>query len=220
MKIAIDSIIDQHRLLALQALLADPAIYQDGLVTAGTAAADVKQNQQADANHLEVRGALRTLQQLLLQHTVFQSAARPAGFARLMFNRFGPGMAYGLHNDGAVIDGKRTDLSFTLFLSAPDSYDGGELVLHDVSGSATVKLAAGSLMLYPAGCLHEVKSVTRGERLALVGWLQSRVRCPSQREVLFNLESVLAGIAETEDNRNQRLQLQQVRGALLRMWMD
>ncbi|MBU1188291.1 MAG: Fe2+-dependent dioxygenase [Gammaproteobacteria bacterium] len=220
MHLAITNILPRDRLTALQSLLAEPDIFIAGDSTAGSAAAAVKHNQQAAPQHPEVKGALQLIEQLLARHSVFQAAARPARFARLQFSRYGVGMAYGLHNDGALIDGVRTDLSFTLFLSAPDSYDGGALLLHDAAGVESVKLAAGDLILYPSGCLHEVNRVTRGVRLAVVGWLQSRIRRADQRELLFNLDSVLSQLPESNDNTDCRLRLQQVRGGLLRMWLD
>jgi len=220
MHIAISQLLDQARVSALQSLLADPKIYVDGNRTAGVTAAKVKHNQQADPAHPEVIGALKVVQLQLEQHVIFQAAARPARFARLQFSRYLAGMAYGLHNDGAVIDGVRTDLSFTLFLSAPESYAGGELLLHDAHGIEPVKLAAGDLILYPGGCLHEVNQVTHGERLAVVGWLQSRVRRADQRELLFNLDTALSHLPPGADNSESRLRLQQVRGGLLRMWLD
>lgn len=220
MHIAITNILPRDRLTALRSLLAEPDIFVAGDSTAGSAAAAVKHNQQAAPEHPEVRGALQQIERLLTEHSVFQAAARPASFARLQFSRYGAGMAYGLHNDGALIDGVRTDLSFTLFLSAPDSYDGGELLLHDAAGVEPVKLAAGDLILYPSGCLHEVNQVSRGERLAVVGWLQSRIRRADQRELLFNLDTILAQLPASAENAASRLRLQQVRGGLLRMWLD
>ena len=113
---------------------------------------------------------------------MFRLAVRPKALAPLMFSAYEHGMEYGSHVDDALMQGMRTDVSFTLFLSDPESYDGGELVIESAAGEDAVKLAAGSLVAYPSTTLHRVAPVTRGVRLAAVGWARSFVRDGAQRE--------------------------------------
>jgi PKHD-type hydroxylase len=116
--------------------------------------------------------------------------------------------------------GLRTDLSFTLFLSDPDSYDGGALVIEDRFEARAVKLPAGSLLLYPSTTLHRVEPVSRGERLAVVGWVQSLIRAPDRREILFDLDQVIAS-SFAADGKSEALDLMtKTRSNLLRMWAE
>ena len=137
-----------------------------------------------------------------------------------MVNRYDEGMTYGAHVDDAFIGGTRTDLSFTLFLSHPDTYDGGELIVQRDDGDEAVKLPQGSLYLYPSDSIHYVAPVTRGSRLAAVGWIQSKVRQQEQRQILFDLSSALKQLPITEANHSARLKLLKVHNNLLRRWAD
>tara|TARA_R110000868_G_scaffold42990_1_gene145157 strand:- start:140 stop:598 length:459 start_codon:yes stop_codon:yes gene_type:complete len=151
---------------------------------------------------------------------VLKSAARPAQFSNLILSRTEDGGNYGLHVDNATMGPVetriRTDLSFTLFLSDPEDYDGGELLLETSSGEYRAKPPAGDLVLYPSGALHRVTPVTRGTRLACVGWIQSEVRRADQREILFDLENLRA-ISPQGDTR---LVLDKSISNLIRMWRD
>lgn len=191
------------------------ATFQDGKATARGDARQVKANQQAsgvEALSAFVRAALN-------RDPVFQAWARPARWSRLLFSRYRPGDAYGLHVDEAFMAAEgggelRTDLSFTLFLSDPETYDGGELEVVGPEGSLTAKPAAGTAVLYDTGRVHQVAPVTAGERLAAVGWIQSRVREAERREVLFDLWRLRAALPDGEP----RLTLDKSVGRLLRMW--
>lgn len=194
------------------------AEFHDGRDTAGSAAKEVKHNQQADTAH--VAGVLRFIEQRLLSNDVFMQATRPHQFVRLMLSRYLPGMRYGSHMDEAVIDGKRTDISFTLFLSAQDSYQGGELVLEDTSGERSWKLDEGDVLLYPSTYLHRVNEVTGGERLVVVGWITSRVRDAQQRELLFDMELAMREEFSVRGKTAQYDRLSRVRNNLLRQWID
>jgi len=194
------------------------AAFSDGRDTAGSAAGRVKHNEQAEPE--QVTGALRLVEERLRESELFRQAARPAAFARVLLSRYGPGMGYGTHVDEAVIADERTDLSFTLFLSEPDDYDGGELVIEDGSGERAWKLPAGDLLLYPSTHLHRVNTVSRGERLAVVGWVRSRVRDPGQRELLFDLERAVRAEWQARGNSEQLARLNRVRTNLLRQWLD
>lgn len=194
------------------------AEFHHGESTAGTAARQVKHNQQADS--VQIAGLLQLVQQRLLANDLFRQAARPCAFARLMLSRYQSGMGYGSHVDEALIDDVRTDISFTLFLSPPDSYQGGELVLEDSSGERAWKLEAGDLLLYPATYLHRVNEVTAGERLVIVGWVNSRVRDAHRREMLFELEQSSREEFAARGKTAQFDRLARLRTNLLRLWLD
>jgi PKHD-type hydroxylase len=129
-------------------------------------------------------------------------------------------MAYGSHVDDAIMDGKRTDMSFTLFLSEPASYDGGELVIEATGGDTVIKLAPGDMVLYQTTSLHRVEEVTRGERLAIVGWVRSYIRNPEHRELLFDLDQTVAALREIKADRRLLDRVFKVRNTLTRMWAE
>jgi PKHD-type hydroxylase len=191
----------------------------DGRKTAGSTARKVKANTQADGADPEVVALSRFVRNALERCGVLAAYARPVRWSRLLFSRYRPGDAYGLHVDDAAMladDGgrMRTDLSFTLFLSDPETYDGGALLVDGLDGEREAKPSAGSLVLYETGALHRVTPVTAGERLACVGWLHSAVRRGEERELLFDLARVRAALAEGD----ARLLLDKSIGGLLRMW--
>lgn len=162
--------------------------FEDGRATAGWSAKLVKDNEQAR------EGAALTLlrervAKAIQSNEVFQLAARPKALTPLLFSRYTQGQQYGSHVDNPLMGGVRTDVSFTLFLADPESYDGGELVIESVSGEEEIKLPAGHLVAYNSTSLHRVAPVTRGERLVAVGWAQSYVRDSAKRELLFDLET-------------------------------
>ena len=204
-------------LTAVQAIAATTQ-FHDGRATAGAAAGQVKQNQQADSAH--VIGLLRLVEERLLGNELFTKATYPKAFARLMLSRYLPGMRYGTHVDEALIDGQRTDISFTLFLSSVESYQGGELVLEDSAGERAWKLDAGDVLLYPATYLHRVNEVTEGERLVVVGWITSRIRAADRRELMFELEQSLREEFTSRGKTAQYDRLARLRNNLLREWLD
>ena len=196
------------------------APFRDGKLTAGPAARKVKSNAQADSSDERVRSFAGVVRGALERSEVFRLYARPARWSKLLFSRYAPGDAYGMHADDATMaaeDGGRlrTDLSFTLFLSPPDAYQGGALVVDGLDGEREVKLPAGGVVLYPTGALHRVEPVTAGERVACVGWIQSLVRRADERELLFDLGRVRASLPDGE----ARLLLDKSIGNLLRLWI-
>ena len=160
----------------------------DGRATAGPFARDVKNNLQLTVGAHGHEALQKIVHSALQRHPVFQIAARPKRISSILFNRYDQGMSYGNHVDNPSMNGTRTDVSFTLFLSDPDSYDGGELVVRWGEVEHEYKLPAGGLIAYPSGTLHRVADVTRGARIAAVGWVQSEIRDPGQREILFDLD--------------------------------
>jgi PKHD-type hydroxylase len=207
---------------------ADVAALRDGLAaaafipgadTAGWSARLVKGNLQAsDAPEVEAMRAL--VQQRLMAHPVLALATRPKTILGPLFARYQPGHAYGAHVDNALIGGVRTDLSFTLFLSDPQSYDGGELVIDTPSGEEAFKLASGSVVTYPATTLHRVQPVSGGERLAAAGWIRSHLRDAAQRELLFDLETARRRLFDREGKTPEADLLAKCAANLMRMWVE
>lgn len=197
------------------------APFRDGAATAGPVARKVKNNEQARGDDPEIEALAKVVRAALEDHPVFQALARPARWSRLMFSRYGPGQQYGLHTDAASMRDEhgwslRTDLSFTLFLADADTYEGGALLVDGLDGDREFRPEAGSAVLYQTGHLHRVTPVERGERLACVGWIESTVRRPDQRELLFDLDRVAAGMPDGE----ARILIEKSIGNLLRMWMS
>lgn len=194
--------------------------WSDGRMTAGRTAKTVKSNLQADLGTELGQGLHDFLMRAISSHSLLKKLARPKRFSRLLLSWTEGGGHYGYHVDNAIMgkDGHqlRTDLSFTLFLSDPDSYEGGELNLSMTAGDIDAKPAAGTLILYPSGAIHQVKPVTSGSRLACIGWIESRIQRADQREILFDLETVRANLKRAE--ADQRLLLDKSISNLIRMW--
>jgi len=162
----------------------------------------------------------KLVEERILAHDVFALAVRPKALTPILFSRYEPGMRYGSHVDDPLMQGLRTDVSFTLFLSDPESYDGGELVIEGASGEDAVKLVAGSLIAYQSTALHRVAEVTRGERLAAVGWARSYVRDGAQRELLFELDTARQQLFAREGKSAEYDLVSKSLANLMRMWAD
>lgn len=199
-------------------LLEEEASFASGKDTAGWYAKDVKHNDQSKGP--AAIAAMERVKAVLLGHGVFVSAARPKTFVKTLVSRYRAGMHYGTHVDDALMGGVRTDMSFTLFISDPKTYDGGELVIEGHDGDTEVKLDAGGLMLYPTTSMHRVNEVTRGERLAIVGWVRSFIRSAEQRETLFDLDQVIANLKAGNADRTLMNPVMKVRNTLTRMWAE
>ena len=217
MMITIADVLGAAEIEAVRETLAE-APFVDGAATAGAGARGVKSNLQGRADAPPIKAVAEKVRRALENNTVFSSAALPVRFARTLVSRFDPGMSYGWHTDEAFIDNVRTDLSFTLFLSDPESYDGGALELNSSAGNEVVRLAAGHAVVYSSGDLHRVTEVTRGQRLAVVGWLQSKIRASEQLELQFKLAAARAEIQASAPET--ALALAGIRQQLLRMWSD
>jgi PKHD-type hydroxylase len=205
---------------------ADDAPWTDGRVTAGHQGVHVKQNQQiAEGSPLALELGDRVLA-ALERHPLFISATLPNRVYPPMFNRYQGGMHFGSHVDGSVrlVPGNgakfRTDVSATLFLAPPESYDGGELLIEDTYGTQSVKLAAGDMVVYPASSRHRVTAVTRGARLACFFWVQSMVRDDGQRALLFDLDNAIQRLTATNADESARVHLTGCYHNLLRMWAE
>ena len=202
---------------------AEALTWKPGELTAGPRARAVKKNLQADLT--DARGL--AVQEMLLSavsaHPVLRAAAWPKRFSPLLLSRTEPGGGYGRHVDNALIGRDfarlRTDLSFTLFLSDPETYEGGELAIETPAGTYTAKPDAGSLVLYPSGAIHEVMPVTRGVRLVCAGWIESEIADASARETLFELENLRITLGEAFPATSPvPLALDKVIGTLIRRW--
>jgi PKHD-type hydroxylase len=217
MQIVIGNVLSAADFDSLRAAL-DGAHFVDGRETAGFAARTVKHNLQAAGE--PVLDAPRALvRERILANEVFGLAVRPKALS-LMLSRYDPGMRYGTHVDDAIMHGMRADVAFTLFLSDPQSYDGGELVLDTAAGEDTIKLPAGALVAYPATSLHRVAEVTRGTRLAAVGWARSFVRDPAQRELLFDLDTARRKLFAQQGATAEFDLLSKSLANLMRMWAE
>jgi PKHD-type hydroxylase len=186
---------------------------------AGWSAASVKRNTQARAS-IDTEAVSDRLAERLLAHDVFVLAARPKRIIGPMISRYLTGDAYGAHVDDPILDGTRSDLAFTLFLSKDTSYDGGELVVTGPGGDEAFKLPAGHLILYPATTLHRVQPVTHGTRYAAVGWVRSLVRRADQRELLFELDTARRALFDRHGKTNEFDILTRTSANLVRMWVD
>jgi len=217
MRILIGNVLSATDLDSLRAALGQ-ARFVDGRETAGFAAREVKHNVQA-VNEPTLEAIREMVTERLLANEVFSMAVRPKALS-LMFSRYDPGMRYGVHVDDAVMSGMRTDVAFTLFVSEPESYEGGELVIETAAGEDTIKLAAGALVAYPATSLHRVAEVTRGVRLAAVGWARSLVRDPARRELLFDLDTARRKLFAQHGQTAEYDLVSKSFANLLRMWVD
>jgi PKHD-type hydroxylase len=202
------------------------ADWVDGRVTAGHQSARAKYNQQVPEDHPAAKEVGDMILGALQQNLLFISAALPLRIFPPLFNRYEGSQSFGTHVDNAIrqIPGMplriRTDLSATLFLTPPEEYDGGELVVEDTYGVHSVKLPAGNLVLYPASSLHQVQPVTRGVRMASFFWIQSMVRDDGERTLLFDLDTAIQRMGSDMASHPSVVQLTGVYHNLLRRWSD
>ena len=227
MLVQIPRLLDNAQVQAItERLAAADAPWVDGRVTAGHQGARVKANQQIAEGTPFARELGDIVMSALERNPLFISAALPSQVYPPQFNRYTPGMHFGAHVDGAVrlIPGTgskiRTDVSATLFLAPPASYDGGELLIEDTYGLRSVKLAAGDMVLYPANSLHRVEPVTRGVRVASFFWIQSMVRDDARRTLLFDLDRAIQRLNEQHAEHPSLIELTGVYHNLLRQWAD
>jgi PKHD-type hydroxylase len=219
MHIAIANVLAKEEVETVNAVLTS-ARFIDGIATAGFAARAVKENRQADAGDRSLETVRKLIAERILAHDVFRLAVRPKALSTLVFSRYESGMHYGTHVDEPLMEGMRTDVSFTLFLSQPESYQGGELVIEGPAGEESFKLEAGALVAYPATSLHRVTAVRQGVRLAAAGWARSFVRDPARRELLFDLETARHQMFGREGKTAEFDLISRSLANLLRMWAD
>ena len=207
--------------------LIDAGDWVDGNVTSGTQSALAKRNEQLPEAAPEARAAGERILDALSRNPLFVTAALPQTVFPPLFNRYGGGQTFGLHVDNAVRQSRdgavriRSDLSATLFLTEPDDYEGGELLVEDNYGVHEVKLPAGDMILYPASSLHQVSAVTRGARISSFFWIQSMVREDAQRSLLFQMDIAIQQLAgKVGAGAPELVSLTGAYHNLLRMWGD
>lgn len=227
MLVCIPNVFNAAQVAALRDLLDNAGdAWADGRVSAGYSGAPVKVNQQIDEGAEVALQCQQLILSVLERHPRFISAALPNVVYPPMFNRYGEGMTFGAHVDGSVRihphNGTklRTDISATLFLSDPASYDGGELQIEDTYGMHSVKLNAGDLVIYPATSLHQVTPITRGVRVASFFWIQSLIRDDAQRAMLFDLDNAIQTLNQTDADATARRTLIGVYHNLMRQWSE
>lgn len=226
MLIAIPDVLDTTGVARLRGII-DAAEWVDGNVTSGPQSALAKRNEQLPEDSAAAREAGAIVLDALGKAPLFVAAALPLKVFPPLFNRYTCGQEFGTHIDNAIRLKRgsdfriRSDLSATLFLDDPTSYDGGELVIEDLYGEQTVKLPTGHLVLYPASSLHKVTPVTRGVRTASFFWVQSMVRDDGGRRILFDLDRGVQAVAADKGQGDPTvIQLTGVYHNLLRRWAD
>jgi PKHD-type hydroxylase len=227
MFLRIPTLLNEEQLATVRASLnSEQAPWVDGRVSAGHQGAPVKNNQQLEEASPMARELGNFILAQLERNALFISAVLPNKVYPPVFNRYGEGMQFGTHVDGSVrmIPGSpqklRTDLSATLFLSAQQAYDGGELVIESDFGSRTAKLAAGDLIVYSSTSRHRVTAVTRGQRLASVFWIQSLIRDDAQRAQLFELDGTIQRLTQSGADSDSLVRLTAHYHGLLRAWTE
>lgn len=204
----------------------DAAEWSDGKGSAGYLARQVKQNKQLPDGHPLGKKLGEIILRSLNTNQLFIAAALPHKILPPLFNCYDNGETYGMHVDGAIrpVSGTphriRTDLSATIFLSDPSSYDGGELAIEDTFGPRRIKFPAGDMVLYPGTSVHSVTPVTRGKRLASFFWIQSMVREDHKRSLLLELDKATQKTAALQGEGNPATDLANIYHNLLRLWAD
>lgn len=226
MLLTIPDLLTKDEVALLRARL-DSARWVDGRNTAGPQSAEIKRNMQVALDDPALPALQQRLVQSLTAHSTWMSATLPARILPPMFNSYAGGQTFGVHVDNAirVIPGEgrqiRADVSCTVFLSEPDDYNGGELVIEGHYGAQSVKLPAGAAVVYPATSLHQVLPVTRGARVASFFWVQSMVRDAQQREMLFDLDQTVQALGPAlGPNAPEVLRLTGLYHNLIRQWAE
>ena len=225
MLLSIPSVLTAEQVAQARQLL-DQAQWIDGKVTAGHQSSKTKDNLQIPEGNPVAQQLGEMILTALGRSPLFISSALPLRVFPPLFNRYSGGQSFGTHVDNAIrqVPGTghriRTDLSATLFFSAPDEYDGGELCVEDAYGVKSVKLPPGHMVLYPATSLHHVKPVTRGTRTCSFFWIQSMVRDDGQRSLLFDLDLGIQRLNQDHPNHPSAVQLTGVYNNLLRQWAE
>lgn len=220
MILQIADLLDRSLIAEAQALGREDERFRDGATSAGWHARARKDNLQARTDKA-VTALLNRVETALLANELLQAAARPKRIIHMLLSRYDAGMQYGTHTDDALMQGQRSDLSFTIFLSPGDAYEGGDLVIDETDAEKSFRLEAGSMLLYPSTSLHRVEPVTHGSRLAIVGWIRSYVRGREAREILFDLEQAIYRLRQNAADPQQTLPLLlKTRSNLLRLWAE
>lgn len=222
MILCIDNVLTPEELERIHVNLKD-AEFVDGKLTAGAYAKTVKENYQLKGDSDVAKDVRAIVNQALKRNALFQAAVYPKIIRPPLFSRYEASMFYGTHTDNVLMGDEvltRSDISLTLFLSDPTTYSGGELVIDTSLGEQFFKLAAGAMIVYPSTFLHRVAEVTQGVRLAAVTWVQSIIRDAHEREMLFELDTVLRAMFEKHGKTVEFDLLCKVHSNLLRKWAE
>lgn len=221
MILCVPNVLNPEELAAIRAEL-ETASFADGASTAGWSAREVKKNLQVTLGTPGYERLSGLVRDAFLRNGMLQTALLPVSNTQPLFNRYGQGMQYGQHVDAPIMGGLggavRSDIAITVFLSDPQGYDGGELVIYMNGLAGQFKLEAGSAIAYPANTLHHVTPITRGARDAAIIWVQSQVRDPAQRELLWDLENAKRQIFGREGKSSLFDTVSKSHANLLRMW--
>jgi len=223
MMLQIPDVLNAAQLESVRTLMSK-ARFVDGKLSAGMAAKQVKNNEELAADAQELNQLNKLVMGSLVQHPLYQSGALPVRIAVPFYARYSPGMRYGDHVDDPVMGPPgqryRSDVSITVFLNDPADYEGGELVIRTAFGDRQVKLPAGHAVMYPSASLHHVAEVTKGERLVAVTWLQSMVRDPAKRELLYEMNTVREKLLKEQAEMEETKKLDICYANLFRMWAE
>ncbi|WP_120496907.1 Fe2+-dependent dioxygenase [Kiloniella sp. EL199] len=222
MLIILPDVLDQTNLARINELL-EQGQFKDGKLTAGWHAKLVKNNTQLSSKDKAAKQATALLTNALQRNSIFARATLLRRMRPLLFSRYQPGMEYGNHVDDAIMGsdrGFRTDVSFTVFLNDPESYEGGELVMDSSVGEQKFKLPAGSAVVYPSTTLHRVAPVTQGVRQVAVSWIQSLVRSAEHREIIYDIDNTRRALFERDGKNREFDLLTKSHANLLRLWSE
>lgn len=222
MLLRIPSLLSEEQLKTVQALLAQGR-FVDGKLSAGMAAQRVKYNEELEQEGPAVEQLNEIVMGSLVRHPVYRNGALPQRVAVPFYARYTTGMGYGDHIDDPVMGPGpryRSDIAITIFLNGPECYDGGELVIRTAFGDREIKLGAGDAIMYPASSLHRVAEVSRGERLVAVTWVQSLIRDPARRELLYELNLAREKLLHTLPDAEETARVNTVYVNLVRMWAE
>lgn len=223
MLVTIPNVLNKEDISVIADLMAT-ANFHEGTASAGSEAIRVKNNHEMFISDAEMQRLNNLVMGKLVQNPTYIAAAFAKRIATPFYAKYTEGMHYGNHVDDPVMGPAnqryRTDVSITIFLNDPEAYDGGELIISTAFGEQKVKLNAGDAVMYPSSSTHQVAEVTRGERLVAVTWLQSTVRDPAKREILYNLSQARESLIESMPGSNELELLSNSYVNLLRMWSD
>ncbi|PCJ85923.1 MAG: Fe2+-dependent dioxygenase [Thiotrichaceae bacterium] len=223
MLVTIPEVLNKEDISVIQDLMST-ANFHAGTASAGSEAERVKNNHEMFISEAETQRLNNLLMGKLIKNPTYIATAFAAKIAAPYYAKYTEGMNYGKHVDDPVMGPAnqryRSDISITLFLNSPENYQGGELIISTAFGEQKVKLNAGDAVLYPSSSTHRVAEVTKGERLVAVTWLQSTIRDPARREILYNLSQARETLIKTSAGSTELEQLSNGYVNLLRMWSD
>ena len=223
MLLQIPSVLDQDKIENIRSMLSGVE-FVDGKHSAGLAAKQVKQNLEGVLNQKQSEYLDQLIMRSLAENPLFQNGALPHQVSQPVYARYTEGMHYGDHIDDPIMGSAggrfRCDVAVTLFLNDKKDYEGGDLVVNTTFGQQKIKLSAGDAVLYPASSVHHVDEVTSGERLVAVCWIQSLVRDPAKRELLFNLGKARAKMMQENPHTEETNHVDHTYVNLMRMWSE